>query len=352
MTRPNLMTSLILVTWWWIQSSGIVFAEQPAPARSTHPKDYAAVYEVDRRGKHTRIKSPREDKKDKEDKKKDDQTAKIIDDLAVVEIDDRSLISIKFDEEKMQEPDDNHICQVIIGIEAFQTKNGDRDQIPVTKYTFRQGSAEGDITFKNHDRPYERNQGRSGRVPNTIIDPERLIEKNVDQIEIRIINRKTRERVVYYLRPRKLGFRTKIRDTLMFIKRRGAKKLNEDRAKLNEDNLFGEPLDTVSFDIAPGVTFGTTWFPRERNHKLANNLIFKPIRMLHPGIGINASILKWNDPALKGTRLNVGLGVQISLFNNIIMGTYGVNLQAQEARTYFGIGISFLELNGAISGDD
>ena len=345
------MTSLILVTWWWIQSSGVVFAKQSEDAGSTHPKDYATVYEVDRLGKHTRIKSPKEDKKDKEDKeddedkKKDDQTAKIIDDLAVAEIDDRSLISIKFDKEKMLGPNKKGVCQVIIGIEAFQTKNGDRDRIPVTKYTSRLRSVEGNIAFESHDRPYEPDQGREGRVPNTIIDPERLIEKDVDQIEIRIINRKTRERTVYYLRPRKLGFRTKIRDTLMFIKRRGAK-------KLLEDSPSREPLDTVNFDIAPGMTFGTTWFPRERNHKLANNLIFKPIRMLHPGIGINASILKWNDPALKGTRLNVGLGVQISLFNNIIMGTYGINLQAEEARSYFGIGISFLELNGAISGDD
>lgn len=328
MTRSNLKTSLILVTWWWIQSLGVVFAEQSEDTGSTHPLDYATVYEVRRDGHHRLIHQSTKIEIDSTDIKIKDPT--------VTEIDDRSLISIKFDEGKMREPDDKGVCQVKIGIEAFQTKNGDQDRIPVTKYSSRQGSAEGTITIENHDRSYEPKQGREGRVPNTIIDPERLIEKDVDQIEIRIINRKTRERTVYYLRLRKIGFRTKIRDTFMFIKRPGAK----------------EPLDQINFTPVPGMTFGTTWFPRERNHKLANNLIFKPIRMLHPGLGLNASILKWDDPALKGTRLNVGIGVQVSLFNNIIMGTYGINLQAEQAQWYYGIGISFLQLNGALSGDD
>ena len=34
------------------------------------------------------------------------------------------------------------------------------------------------------------------------------------------------------------------------------------------------------------------------------------------------------------------------------MFTYGVNLQAEQARRYYGIGISIIQLNGAISGED
>ena len=335
MMRSNLVTCLILtVAWLWVCGSGVVVAGPGEGAMSTHPIDYATVHEVQRGGHHRLIRRLDETKTNSTVTKTDSTEIKIKD-PTITEIDDRSLIAIKFDEAKMRKPD-NGVSQVKIGIEAFQTKNGDRDQIPVPKYTSRQGSAEGTITFEDHDRPYEPDQGREGRVPNTIIDPGRLIEKDVDQIEIRIINRKTRERTVYYLRLRELGFRAKIRDTFMFIKRRGAE----------------EPLDPINFAPVPGVTFGTTWFPRERNTKFFNTCLIKPIRALHPGLGLNASIMKWNDPALKGTRLNVGLGVQVSLFNNIIMGTYGVNLQAEHARWYYGIGISFLQLNGAISGND
>ena len=151
MTRPNLMTCLILtVAWLWVCGSGVVVAEQGKDPGSTHPKDYTTIYEVERLGKRTRIESPA-----KKAKNKDDRAAKIIDDPAVTEIDDRSLISISFDEEKMRRPDENGGTQVKIRVEAFQTKGGDRDRIvPITNYIIRRADEHGNPDFVYNDRRY------------------------------------------------------------------------------------------------------------------------------------------------------------------------------------------------------
>ena len=129
----------------------------------------------------------------------------------------------------------------------------------------------------------------------------------------------------------------------MFFKRIG---VNQERQE--------QGIDTVNFSPAAGVTYGTTWLPRN------DNWFKKLIRPLRPGTGLNASILKWNDldydpktgavsNPMRRSSLNVGLGVQVSLFNNILMFSYGVNLQAEQNRRYYGIGISIIQLNGAIS---
>ena len=313
--------SLILIAvWFCISVSGTAFANQGKDPESTHPDAYTTVEEVERHGERTRIQS------------------------TVSEIDDRSLISIAFDETKMRKPE-NGKTQVKIRVEAFQTKGGDRDRIaPIDNYVARRtddGRDDEVSNFLYRDRPY--NPAKRDRVPNTIIDPSRLAEKDVDQIEIRIINLKTKERVVFFLRLREFGFRTKLTDTFMFFKRIG---VNQERQE--------QGIDTVNFSPAAGVTYGTTWLPRN------DNWFKKLIRPLRPGTGLNASILKWNDldydpktgavsNPMRRSSLNVGLGVQVSLFNNILMFSYGVNLQAEQNRRYYGIGISIIQLNGAIS---
>lgn len=312
--------SLILIAAWsCILALGTAFAEQGKDPRGTHPARYTIVEEVQRHGGRARIQS------------------------TVSEIDDRSLISISFDETKMRKPE-NGKTQVKIRVEAFQTKDGDRDRIaPVDNYVSRQADEEGDSKISNfsyHDRPYAPDvPGERYRIPNTIIDPIRLLEKDVDEIEIRIINLKTRERVVFFLRLREFGFRTKLTDTFMFFKRPGT------------DPEKG--IDTVNFSPAAGVTYGTTYLSRN------NSGIKKFFQALRPGFGVNASILRWKDLTLddmgrvsngaNGSNLNVGLGVQVSLFNNILMFSYGANLQAERNRWYYGIGISIIQLNGAIS---
>lgn len=321
------MTYLILiVAWLWVCGSGVVVAGKGEDPRSTHPGDYATVVEVRRDGRHRLVRQSTEIIIN--------STKIRVKDPTVTEIDDRSLISISFDEEKMKRPEKGTTrVKVKVRVEAFQTKNDDRDRIaPITNYVIRQADQQGNPDFKYRDKSYDPDNGC--RVPNTIIDPQRLSEKDVDQIEIRIINLKTKERLVYFLRPRKLGFRTKLTDTFMFFKRPGVE----------------DPLDSVNFSPATGVTFGVTWLPRKGTG--LDKWIRGPLRVLRPGIGVNASILKWNDPALRGSRLNVGLGPQISLFNNLLMFTYGANLQAEQARWYYGIGVSIIQLNGAISGND
>ena len=47
--------------------------------------------------------------------------------------------------------------------------------------------------------------------------------------------------------------------------------------------------------------------------------------------------------------MNIGMGFQFSLFNNILMFSYGANLQAQRSRWYYGIGLSFVQLGGKIA---
>ena len=228
------MTRLILiVAWVWVQGLGVVFAEQGEGQGSTHPASYTTVHEIRRDGGRTPIQ------------------------LTVSEIDDRSLIAISFDETKMRKPD-NGRTRVKIRVEAFQTKDGDRDRIaPIDNYVSRQADDESDediSNFRYHDRPYDPDNGK--HVPNTIIDPSRLTEEDVDQIEILISNRKTRERVVFYLRLREFGLRTRMTDTFMFFKRIGGGQ--------------GEGVDTVNFSPAAGATFGTTWLTRD--HKFINAL--------------------------------------------------------------------------------
>ena len=47
--------------------------------------------------------------------------------------------------------------------------------------------------------------------------------------------------------------------------------------------------------------------------------------------------------------MNIGLGVQFSLFNNVLLFSYGANLQAEQNRGYFGIGVSFINLSTRIA---
>ena len=86
------------------------------------------------------------------------------------------------------------------GSRHFKPRAADRDRIaPIDNYVARRtddGRDDEVSNFLYRDRPY--NPAKRDRVPNTIIDPSRLAEKDVDQIEIRIINLKTKERVVFF----------------------------------------------------------------------------------------------------------------------------------------------------------
>ncbi len=313
MKRLTLFSSI----WIWIVSTEVTFAEQPKSQNATHPAHYTNIFELQRRGNENIIRRP------------------------YSEIDDRSMIAIRFDETKMALPLENN-CRVKIRVEAFQTKGGDRDRISHIDNYFSQKDSDPDdggtvtIAFEFTDRPYDGQNGRFPSVPDTILDPNRFEEKDVDQIEIHVTNLATEERMVWLFKPRNLGFRAKTTDSFLFVKR------------LNTSN--GEGVAAVNFAPSPGVTFGGT-YPARRNTF---------VRALSPGIGLNATFLNWKDPTYdsdakkylantKGSEVNIGMGIQVSLFNNVLVFSYGANLQAERSRWYYGIGLSFVQLGGKIA---
>lgn len=43
------------------------------------------------------------------------------------------------------------------------------------------------------------------------------------------------------------------------------------------------------------------------------------------------------------------MGIQASLFDNVLVFSYGVNLQAERIRRYLGVSLSFVQLGGKIA---
>lgn len=307
--------TLFSAVWMGLSPAGVTYAEQPKPQNATHPAHYTTIFELERRGKENILSGP------------------------YSEIDDRSMIAIRFEETNMALPSANG-CRVKIRVEAFQTKGGDRDRIAhIDNYVSQKESETNGgvtITFKFTDRPYDGQNGRFPRVPDTILDPNRFEEKDVDQIEIRVTNLATKERMVWLFKPRKLGFRAKTTDSFLFVKR------------LNTSKVEG--VAAVNFAPSPGVTYGGTYLVRKNRF----------VRALRPGIGLNATFLNWKDPTYdpdakkylpntRGAEVNIGMGVQASLFNNVLVFSYGANLQAERSPWYWGIGLSFVQLGGKIA---
>lgn len=77
-----------------------------------------------------------------------------------------------------------------------------------------------------------------------------------------------------------------------------------------------------------------------------------PLRALAPGVGIGAIFLDFDDDEAS---VEVGLGLTVTLFQDLLHLTYGYNLQAETGdggRNYFGIGLSLTDLVGAAKGED
>ena len=307
--------TLVSSAWMWLLPIGVTYGEQSEPQGATHPTHYTTIVELQRRGQENILSGP------------------------YSEIDDRSMIAIRFKETKMELPSENG-PRVKIRVEAFQSKDGDRDRISHIDNYFSQkeDGTDGElgIDFVFTDRCYDGPTGRFPRVPNTILDPNRFEEKNVDHIEIHVTNRRTDERMVWTIKPRQFGFRVKTTDSVLFLKR------------LNSSKVEG--VAAVNFAPSPGVTYGGTYLVRKS----------KVFRALRPGIGMNATFLNWRDPTYdsntqrylpntRGSDVNIGMGVQVSLFNNVLMFSYGANLQAEKSRFYYGIGLSFVQLGGKIA---
>jgi hypothetical protein len=115
------------------------------------------------------------------------------------------------------------------------------------------------------------------------------------------------------------------------------------RIGVTEADKTTRNLNPVRFSPAPGVTYGATFYNR------------KPfLKALAPGIGANLTFMNFDDPdfnlstgkftSTTAVDVQIGAGVQVSLFNNLLQATYGWNLNAPQKREYWGLGFGFLDV--------
>jgi hypothetical protein len=250
------------------------------------------------------------------------------------EVDSRSVIQITFEENRMKPPSNaagNE--EVKIRVEAFLVEG-----TTVTPVTIIDNYLSGTVSAPvRHDKSF-RNLPGFAVIPDTSIDLGALNAADYDKIQIRVTNLITQESVERHLVPRSFGFHTSMSDSMLFVKRQGV---------TNEEEDAG--LEDFNFGPAPGVTYLASFLPRRNGF----------LRLLRPGIGLNVSFMDWDDSAFdpasgmfpQGTDSNdieVGMGLQLSFFNNVLQVTYGWNLQAEQDREYFGVGLSFVNLTQSL----
>ncbi|HSB13973.1 MAG TPA: hypothetical protein VLE22_05910 [Bryobacteraceae bacterium] len=281
-----------------------------ANAQSTHPKDFVTVKERPPRGQDLTL-NPGDS-----------------------EVDERGKLVIDFTEAKMQPKDEGGRPRVIIRIsgELFKEKSS-LPLVPIQYYVSK-GNEQNPVVV--HDKDFL-NPGDI--MPDTDINLRSIGFGDYEYLELRITNLVTLESVVYTVSPQPFGFRVKVTDSLLFLKRLGVSE---------EDKKNG--VDAINFGPSPGVTYGGTYLSRGNDF----------LRFMRPGAGMNVSFMNWKDPAFdlstgkfapatKGSDVQVGLGVQFSLFNNILQFTYGANLHVEQDRQYWGIGISFVNLTSKVA---
>lgn len=277
------------------------------------------------------------------------------------EVDDQSIIRVSFDTTKMAlpsplVPDGPPRPRVHLRVEVYAMKGSSRSPIaPVPHYVNLSSAPPGSSpgggnagagssettapgTIVYHEKYFDPAIGAG--IPNTELSLAGTQAGAADLVEIRVTNLLTQECLAIALVPQKFGFRVKVADSLMFIKRLGV----NSAAK-------AAGVDSFNFGPSPGVTYGGTYLARGNGF----------VRFLQPGTGVNVVFTKWSDPAfdvstgqyVAGTKagdIQTGLGAQFSLFGNVLQCTYGWNLQAAQKRQYFGIGVSFVNISTKVAG--
>lgn len=284
-----------------------------AGAQSTNPGDFVTISEVTPGGATIVLTDP------------------------VGEVDNRSILRIVFDESQMAPPKPatgDLTVEVTVGATLYKgstpTKVANIDN-------FVSSGTGGKLVY--HDKPFAPASGASV-VPDTALDLSALGGSDYDAIVVKVTNLRTQEDVERRLQIRPFGLRPRVTDSVFFIRRQGVD---------NEEQAAG--VEDVNFAPAPGVSWGGVYFARHS----------RAVRFLKPGVGVNVSFMDWSDPAFdiatgqfaSGTTSNdieVGMGIQASLFNNILQVTYGWNLHAEQDREYFGIGVSFVNFTSKVAG--
>lgn len=275
------------------------------------------------------------------------------------EVDNRSLIRIVFDASKMALPEPlvvggSPVPKVHLRVEAFAHEGSSMIPIaPIPYYVAEtpsapagspavggsgsgahsgQSTSSGSLQYTYYEKYF--NPSIHAIPPSTYIELRGSPFAKADYIRIDVVNLETLESLDVTVVPEQFGFRTSTTDTVMFVRRLGI---------TSADLKAG--LDQVNFAPTPGVAYGGIYIAR--GHGLR--------RLLSPGIGMNVLFLTWSDPAFdlatgqftsgtKESNIQIGMGIQGSLFSGVLQFTYGWNLNAQEKRAYVGIGISFVNL--------
>jgi hypothetical protein len=296
---------------------------------STDPKDFACVVEQPFHGKPKAIKATN------------------------TEVDDRSIIKIIFHTDRMKKPEPTVPGSlearpwVRLRVEVYSSKGVTRSPIaPIPHYIdlisappptqpsdpgkTKETVSSGTVVY--HDKYFNPAIG-ANEIPDTEFNLRGTQAGDADFLEVRITNLVTQQSLIVTLTPQKFGFRTKVSDSFLLLKRLG----------INSAEL-ASGFDPSNFSPAPGVTYGGVFTGRGGVG-----------RYLQPGIGVNVCFINWSDPAIDKTTglaipdsstssVQVGTGAMFSFFSNILQFTVGANLNATKHRFYWGIGFSFVNL--------
>lgn len=171
-----------------------------------------------------------------------------------------------------------------------------------------------------HSKPFDP-ANSAGAIPDAFVDLRMHRIDGHDGIKIRVTNLVTQESVERLLVAKAFGFQGKISDSILFVRRSGVD-------EMDEDNM----IDNFNYGAAPGITYGGTFLPRGS----------KFWRFMQPGVGVNMSLLDFDDGQMSRNDIEIGMGVQVSLMDNVLQFTPGSNLQAETHRRFFAVGLSLV----------
>ena len=140
------------------------------------------------------------------------------------------------------------------------------------------------------------------------------------------------------------GLSATFSDALLLVGRLGEDDANQDSLEAKREGRVVDinPVlyDSINYQPAVSVSYGFTYVNR-RN---------KTLQYMQPGFGVNVALMNWTDRLranensenvfLEGSRIQVGIGLMGSLFNNTVVATIGSNLNVKDHRTYVGLGLS------------
>ena len=146
-----------------------------------------------------------------------DAAAEVIDKI-VHEVDNRSSIHISFDESQMRatiHTDEGWVRQVEIQVEALLVQGATATQsIRLDNYSSQHSSG----ALVQHSKPFDPATG-AGATPDAFVDLRMHKIDGYDGIKIRVTNLVTQESIERLLVPKAFGFRGKISDSILFVRR-------------------------------------------------------------------------------------------------------------------------------------